>query len=260
MFRTRALALLTGAVLLLVAGRLAGADEKKGVDVATKIDKAARGYVGQEFDIELKLISANGSSVVRKMNGKMREDGADDKMLLTITFPLDQKGTRLLSWGHRGSDDDQWLYLPSIKRVKRISATNRSGSFLGSEFAYEDLVNPWDAGRYKHNYVADKTVASHDTWVCERTPKDKNSGYSKEIVWYDKKYMSALRIEYYDRKGKLLKTADFKDYKKYGNKWYADRIVVVNRQTGKSSEMTWKKRSVNVSQSDDAFSPERIQY
>jgi outer membrane lipoprotein-sorting protein len=245
--------------LLSVSQVQARADEKKGMEIGTKIDKAWAGYKSEENDIELELISGNGQSVTRKMHGKGREIASgDEQSIMTIIWPADLKGTRLLTWNHRGKDDDQWLYLPSIERVKRISASGRSGSFMGSEFAFEDLVNAWWVEKFKYDYLRDQKVGSRDTWVVERTPRDKDSGYSKEIAWIDKEYLSALRIDFYDRKGKLLKTADFKQFKKYGNKWRPDRVEMTNRQTGKKSNVIWTSRAMGKSFSDQDFSPDAM--
>lgn len=260
MSQNRTLALIAvGALSLpLWSSRPSWADEKKGTEIGQKIDKAWAGFKSEENEIELELISGNGQKVVRKMRGKGREVSGDEQSVMTFIWPADLKGTQLLTWNHRGKADDQWLFLPSIQRVKRISARSRSGSFMGSEIAFEDLTNMWWFEKYGYNYVRDQKVGPRDTWVVERVPKDKDSGYSKQILWVDKEYLSALRIDFYDRKGKLLKTADFKSFKKYGSKWRADRMEMVNRQTGKKSNVVWKTRKMGVSLTDDEFSPDSL--
>lgn len=260
MTRSRALALVVPVTLglQLVAQPLAGADEKKGLEIGQKVDKAWSGYKTETNEVDLELISASGEKAVRKITGRGQEDGRDEKTIMTITWPADQKGTRLLTWNHRGKDDDQWLYLPSIQRVKRISARGQTGSFMGSEFAFEDLVNVWWAEKYKWKYLKDQKVGARNTWVVERYPVDRDSGYSKQVVWIDTEYLSALRIDFYDRKGKLLKTAMFKDFKKYGNKWRADRIDMNNRQTGKKSAVVWKSRTMGKPLTGADFSPDSL--
>ena len=257
MARNRALVMvvpcLVGAQVLVP--RLASADEKKGKEIGLKIDKAWSGYASEESEIELELISATGTSVTRKMRGKMREVGSDEQAAITITWPADTKGTRLLTWNHRGKADDQWLFLPSIKRVKRISARGQTGSFMGSEFTYEDLVNTWWIEKFKYDFVRDQKVGARDTWVVTRIPNNRDSGYSKQVLWIDKEYLSALRIDYYDRKGQLLKTAMAKGFKKYGSKWRPNRIEMVNRQTGKKSNVSWASRSFGKSLAEGDFNP-----
>ncbi len=260
MTRRRALALVVpGALgLQLLSQHPAVAGDDKGTDIGRKVDQAWSGYKSEEIDLDLELISASGETITRRMQGRMREDGADEQSLLTITWPADQKGTRVLTWNHRSKDDDQWLYLPSIQRVKRISARGQTGSFMGSEFSYEDLVNLWWLEKFEYKYVRDQQVGSRDTWVVERTPRDRDSGYSNEMLWIDKEYLSALRIDFYDRKGALLKTASFKAFKKYGDRWRADRVEMVNRQTGKKSNVVWKTRTWGKSFSEDDFSPNAL--
>lgn len=244
--------------LHLLAGDAASAGDDKGKQIGLEIDKAWSGYESEENDLDLILISASGDRVTRKMHGKMREQGSGEQTLTTITWPADQKGTHLLTWNHRSKDNDQWLYLPSIQRVKRISSRGQSGSFMGSEFAYEDLVNVWWIEKYDYKFVRDQKVGKRDTWVVERYPRDKDSAYSKQIVWVDKEYLSALRIDFYDRKGKLLKTASFKAFKKYGDKWRADRVDMLNRQSGKKSSVIWKQRRMGKTFSDDDFDPSSL--
>lgn len=256
MTRRIALALIVPGALGLqsLAATPAHADAK-GADVGKKVDTAWGGYKSEESDIELELIDAGGQKVVRKMRGKAREEGSDEQSVFTIIWPADLKGTRLLTWNHRSKDNDQWLYLPSIKRVKRISARGQSGSFMGSEFSYEDLVNFWWLNKYDYAFVKEMKVGPRDTWVVERTPKSKDSGYSKQIMWIDKEYLSALKCDFYDRKGKLMKTAMWKSWKKYGgNKWRSDRVEMTNKQTGKKSNAIWKSRTWGKSYSDDEFS------
>ena len=251
--RTRAL-LISAACSQLVAIQLAGADEKRGLEIGTKVDNAFSGYKGDESAIELELINAEGDRVTRKMTGWLFESGATEKALFTITWPADQKGIHLLTWDYRDREDDQWLYLPSMKRIKRISARGRTGSFLGSEFSYEDMMRPWAVEKYRFNHLRDQKVGSRQTWVIEAFPRDKYSGYSKQIVWVDAKYVAPLRIDYYDRKGKLLKSATFKQYKQYNGRWWrAGRIEMVNHQTGKKSNFVWASRALGKSFSDDQF-------
>lgn len=253
--------LIPGAMgLQLVALPVASADKKKGLEIAKKVDKAWVGYKGETMELELELISATGQRVVRKMEGKAREEGTDsEQMKMTITWPADQKGTHLLTWSYRKKYDDQWLYLPSIQRVKRISSKSRSGSFMGSELAYEDLSNTAWVEKFDHDYLRDQKVGARDTWVLDRVPRDKESGYSKQTVWIDKEYLHPIRVEFYDRKGKLLKVGSFKSFKKYGGKWRADRFEVANRQTGKKSNVVWKKRSMGQTYSGEEFLPEELE-
>ena len=260
MTQRRALVLVStwAAAVALLLPQIASAQDKKGQEIGLKLDRAWSGYGGEVNELELILVAGGGKPVKRTLTGKMLEQGAVEKTRTTITWPADLKGTELLTWNHRGSENDQWLYLPSIQRIKRISARGQNGSFMGSEFAFEDLVNVWWIEKYKYKYLRDQQVGPRKTWVVERYPVDRDSSYSKQIVWVDQEYLSPLRIDFYDRKGKLFKTASFGSFKKYGKKWRADRIDMANRQTGKKSSVVWKKRKMGVSIPDEDFASGKL--
>ena len=134
---------------------------------------------------------------------------------------------------------DQWLYLPAIKRVKRISSRNRSGPFMGSEFAFEDLSSQ-ELDKYDYRYLRDEACSVYQCYVIERIPLYDNSGYTRQIVWLDQAELRSIRIQYYDRKDELLKTLDFSGYQEYsGGYWRADKMEMINHQTGKSTTLLW---------------------
>jgi hypothetical protein len=205
------------------------------------------------------LINAHGDQTERKMSSKVlegRDDG--DKSIITFVWPADVKDTRMLTWTHKKGNDDQWLYLPSLKRVKRISSRNKSGSFMGSEFAYEDLGSQ-EIEKYTYAYLKDETVDGRPTQVIQRTPTDKKSGYSKQVVWMDSAYNQAVKIDFYDRKGELLKTFKFAGFSQYGAYWRPDLIDAVNHQTRKRSKLTWSDRKLGMTLKADAFSKDSLQ-
>lgn len=243
---------------LAAAGQGSARAEDKGSEIALKVDKGYSGYKGEEADIELELIAADGAKIVRKMHEKVQEFGKDERGVITIVWPADLKGIRLLTWSYRGKDDDQWLYLPSVQRVKRISSRGKTGSFMGSEFAYEDLVNVYWANKFTYKFVRDQKVGPRDTWVVERFPRSSDSGYSKQLTWIDKEYMLPLRIDFYDRKGQLLKSARLKNITKYNGKWRPDRIEMENHQTGKKSNAVFKSRTMGKTVSEDEFAPGKL--
>jgi hypothetical protein len=163
----------------------------------------------------------------------------------------------MLTWTHKKGSDDQWLYLPALKRVKRITSRNKSGSFMGSEFAYEDLGSQ-EIEKYSHKFVAEESLNGRKTWKLERVPTDKKSGYSKLVTWIDQKYMNAVKVDYYDRRGSLLKTATFSNWKKFGKYWRAAKIEMINKQTRKKSLLVWSNRKLGQSYDDDDFDKDEL--
>ena len=190
--------------MVLTGGLFAETPEEKGVRIATELSVANDGFVGERSQVEMVLINAHGDRTVRKMINEIREkEGDGDQSISTFLWPADVKGTRMLTWSHKTGDDDQWLYLPALKRVKRISSRNKSGAFMGSEFSYEDLGSQ-EVEEFHHKFLEDTQVDGRDVWKLERVPVSKRSGYSKEVGYFDKEYMNPLRIEYYDRKGRVV--------------------------------------------------------
>ncbi len=231
--------------------------EARGTLIANELEKANDGFQGEESDMEMVLIDAYGAKTTRLMAGKILEvPGDGDKSLMTFLNPKDVKGTKMLTHSHKGDDDDQWLYLPTIKRVKRISSSNKSSSFMGSEFSYEDLGSQ-EIDKYNFKWIKDvKFKSGVPGWIVQRIPKA-NSGYSKMIMTISSKYMNPIKMEYYDRKGELLKVASFTAFKSYkvGNKnlWRAGQIHMKNVQTKKESTMQWKQRKLGQGHSERDF-------
>lgn len=227
----------------------------KGLEIAKKIESFNEGYKGEESEMEMTLINAHGDKIVRKMESKVKEEKDDgDKSIITFKWPADVKGTKMLTWTHKTESDDQWLYLPAFRRVKRISSRNKSGSFMGSEFSYEDLGSQ-EVEKYTYKFISEKPGKE---WTIERYPTDKKSGYSKQLVVLDAEKMITKTVKYFDRKGELLKTATFSEPKKFGKYWRSMKIFMENHQTQKKSELIWKNRSLNKSFSSREFTKAKL--
>ena len=214
--------------------------EEKGLAIAVEADKRDSGWKDQKSTLHMILRNRHGQESTRDLHNKTLEvDGDGDKSLIVFDRPRDVKGTAFLSFTHALTPDDQWLYLPALKRVKRISSSNKSGPFMGSEFAYEDISSQ-EVEKYTYKFIRDDSVNGKDVFVFERYPQYKNSGYTRQIMWLDKEMYMPVRVEFFDRKDSKLKTLDYHGYKQYLDKyWRADRMEMVNHQTGKSTTLTW---------------------
>jgi outer membrane lipoprotein-sorting protein len=233
-------------------------NDKRGLEIATQADRANSGFVGESSTMEMTIVNAHGDSTRRKMHSIVKEiKGDGDKSRIEFVWPADVKGTRMLTWSHKKGSDDQWLYLPAANRIKRISSRNRSGSFMGSEFSYEDLGSQ-EIEKFSHTFLADEVISGRKVWKNMRRPTEKKSGYSKQIVWLDKEYQNPLKIQYFDRKGDLLKTATFSGFAKHGKFWRPNKIEMINHQTRKRSTLLWKNRKLNVKHDDDEFDKDEL--
>jgi outer membrane lipoprotein-sorting protein len=142
-----------------------------------------------------------------------------------------------------------------LKRVKRISSRNKSGSFMGSEFAYEDIASQ-EVEKYTYKWVRDEVYDGQECFVVDRYPVDrKNSGYTRLETWIDKQEYRPLKVEYYDRKNLHLKTLTIGDYKKYLNRyWRAGTMKMVNHQNGKSTDLVWSNYTFRTGLTENDFS------
>ena len=229
--------------------------EDKGLALAIEADKRNSGYGDSTADMLMILRNKHGQESRRNMRYRTLEAENDGDMSLTIfDSPKDVKGTAFLNYTHKLGDDDQWLYLPALKRVKRINSSNKSGSFMGSEFAYEDIASQ-ELEKYTYKWLRDETYENRDCFVTERYPVDKkNSGYSRQVVWLDRDEYRIWKVEYYDRKNAHLKTLTISGYQQYNEKfWRPDLMFMVNHQTGKNTELQFSNYRFKVGLGPDDF-------
>ncbi len=217
------------------------ADAKKGMDIAKEADKRDNGFGDSKVEMVMTLKNRQGQKSTRYIKTKTLEVRGDgDKSITVFVKPRDVKGTALLTYSHPTGDDDQWLYLPALKRIKRISSSNKSGPFMGSEFAFEDIGSQ-EVDEYSYKYLKTEPCSLGQCFVVEQKPNYKGSGYKKRIAWYGTKEYRLAKIDYFDRKKSKLKTLTYSEYKKYvGKYWRAHKLHMVNHQNGKSTELVFK--------------------
>lgn len=225
-----------------------------GYGLEEKQDQMQSGYIGETREMTLTLVSAQGEESVRKLRFEGQEGiKRHDRSRLTFTHPADMKGAMLLTHEQAEGSDDQWIYLPAVKRVKRIATANQSGSFMGSEFAYEDLVVR-QLDKYEFRYVGDEVIDGKDCYVIERVPRSRDSGYSRIVRWRMKDNLQELRSDYYDRKGELLKRRDMQGHRLIDGYWRVRNIEVTNLQTGRKSRLSFDEVKLKVNLPAERFS------
>jgi outer membrane lipoprotein-sorting protein len=231
------------------------AEEQKGLEISLEAKKRDLGWQDSTADMLMLLRNKQGQESIREIKMKSLEvldDG--DKSLTIFNKPRDVKGTAFLSFSHPVEADDQWLFLPALKRVKRISSRNKSGPFMGSEFAFEDLSS-FEVEKYTYKYLGVDELNGMTNFKVEQYPVDENSGYTRRIVWIDTTEYRIHKIDFYDRKDSMLKTLMFNDYKQYLSKhWRADNQEMINHQNGKSTELKWSNYNFKTGLSDSDFS------
>ena len=229
--------------------------EQTGLRIAQ--DARAREDGFQDFTAQQVMVLRNrqGRESRRQLRVQVLEVAGDgNKSLFVFDEPRDVQGTAFLVHAHREGSDDQWLYLPALRRVKRISSANQSGSFMGSEFAYEDLT-PVEVEKFTYRYLRDEPCGPLTCSVTERVPVNRRSNYSRHLVWRDRDELRIHKIEYYDRKDAHLKTLTLSDYNQHLDRyWRAAEMTMVNHLTGKSTVVTWSDFRFGTGLEDGDFS------
>ena len=213
----------------------------------------------ERLQLVMKLINKRGKERVRRVTQITKTDAdGNEKSLIRFLSPADVKGTGLLTIEHSDRDDDQWLYLPALKKIRRISASDKSDNFMGSDFAYEDLASE-EMENYDYKLLKNETVDGVDCYVIEAVPNNdkekKESGYSKREIWIRKDNFVGIRTKYYDRKGELLKIFRTSDIRMIdgSDKWRAHRMDMENIKTAHKTVLLFSNFVINKGIEDKFF-------
>jgi len=199
----------------------------------------------------------NNVKEARKLRRHSMDKGdGKQKTLTTFLEPNDIKGTALLNWKNKGRSDDQWLYLPALRKMQRIASSGKRKYFMGTDFTYSDLEGE-NLSNYNYNCIEEKKCGKKKCWLIEAIPKDKDkineTGYSKRVLEVRKKRYTTVKVEYYDKKGKLLKTLVNSKWKKFAKKLWRPQKSVMTRHGFHETTMEATDRSVNKAIDDVTF-------
>ena len=233
--------------------------EDRGLQIAKDAKAYDKGFVDFTADMNMTLKNKKGETSTRKIRIRTLEvQGDGDKSMSIFDEPADVKGTAMLTFSHGLEPDDQWLYLPAVKRVKRISSRNKSGPFMGSEFAFEDLGSQ-EVEKYHYKYLRDEACGDYQCYVIERIPAYEYSGYKRQQVWLDKEAYRVIKVDYFDRKDEPLKTLQASDHQQFlGHYWRAGKMEMVNHQNGKSTELEWTNYQFKTGLQDGDFNSQTL--
>lgn len=236
------------------------ASEAKGLQISEETKRRDEGWSDMQAAMQMVLRNKQGQESLREVRMKsleVKDDG--DKSLSVFDEPRDVKGTAFLTFSHPVGADDQWLYMPALAKVKRIASRNKSGPFMGSEFSYEDLAS-FEIEKYRYNWLRDEPCDTDSCFVVEQFPVDENSGYTRRVVWIDSNEYRIRKIDFFDRKNAPLKTLTYSGYQQYeGKHWRPDLMQMVNHQTGKSTDLSWKNYQFKSGLSDADFNQNTLQ-
>lgn len=216
-------------------------DASYGKEIVTEAVFRDDGFADFSSDVTMTLHHANGKQIKRYLTVKSLEVADDGEMRLFIfSKPRDIKGTAVLNHSHILDDDDQWIYLPAFKRVKRISSSNKTGAFVSSEFSYEDLTS-MEVDKFSYHYIGEDTLDGLPVFVVEMAPAYQDSGYTRQVAYIDQAEYLFRKIEFYDLDNTLSKTLSLQDYNQYLEQfWRPSTTLMVNHQNNNQTVMKWE--------------------
>ncbi len=246
--------------LALCAPTLAAAGEPTADEIMKKAWLTSK-LSGSELISTLTIMNKKGDKRVRKTASvsKLYDEGKTEKRLIRFLSPPDVKGTGLLSYDYEKKDDDIWFFLPSLRKTRRIVASEKSKAFMGSEFTYADITPP-SVEDFKYKLLKTEQADGVKCWVIQAEPRTaavrKEVGYSKRVGWLGQKDYVVRKAETYDLKGKKLRILTATGIKKIEgteDRFRPTKLVSKNQQNGRSSEMIIKKIKLRADIPDKYF-------
>ncbi|NHB69889.1 outer membrane lipoprotein-sorting protein [Perlabentimonas gracilis] len=203
--------------------------------------------------LTMTLTNNRGEQRVRTLKQFIKDDGKMEKKIMFFVAPADVKNTSFMNWSYTdGRSDDQWIYLPALKRTKRISSDGKSDNFMGSDFTYDDLGDR-HPNQDNHKLLHEETIEGKDCYVVESTPKEDDYMYSKTITWVMKDNYLGLKREFYDDREKLLKVLTIKKYDKVDGFWTILETEMHNVQKDHRTNMKFTDVQKNKGISNSKF-------
>jgi hypothetical protein len=205
--------------------------------------------------MKMELVNKRGSKRQRSMLSYSKDYGKDKKSIMFFEQPADVKGTGFLTWDYEDENktDDRWLYLPAMKKTRRISGNSaKKEYFMGSDFTYDDMGNR-NVDEDDHKLLRTEITNDHDCWVIESTPKDKSEIYSKRIIWIRKDNYMLIRVEYCDKQVEIMKELEVNEMKEIDGYWTSTRMTMNNHQRNHKTIISIESIEYDIPVEDNLF-------
>lgn len=200
---------------------------------------------------KMALLDAGGNQEIRslrKYSKKLNDD--ESRFLLVFDSPKAIKGTALLTWINAETENDQWMYLPAQKRLQRIAKGSKKGYFMGTDFTYEDM-EPEDSDNFDYTIVRSEKISNLDCWVIKAEPNNeetlKASGYKWRLLYVLKKYFFTVKIDFFDKQEKMIKTQiNGKLVRIDGQRYRTNKAVMTNHTTNHKTVIETASREIDI--------------
>lgn len=244
----------TFATACLIMGNVAAQEATDGLTIIENVYNRPQPQ-DQQGVLTMTLINSRNEERIREIKQFIKDDKTVEKKIMFFLSPADVRNTSFMNWSYseNGRDDDQWIYLPALKRIKRISSEGSSDYFMGSDFTYDDLGDRRPAEDV-HKRLREETINGIQCYVVESIPRESEYMYSKTVTWIDTKKWIGVRKEFYDEDGNHLKTLTVKESKKIGDYWMITNSEMYNLQKNHRTQMHLKDITVDQGINDSQFS------
>ena len=245
---------------VLLAAYSVDAQTLSGRDIVKKVKDNPDGNT-RYAKMDLVLEKANGSKRERKVESWAMDIGEDTKTMMFFTYPGDVKGTGFRTWNYddTGKDDDKWLYMPALKKTRRISgSSSKTDYFMGTDFTYDDMGDR-NIDEDDHKLLREEKCNGFDCYVVESVPKDKREIYSKRISWIRKDCFMGVKVEYYDKLGALHRVLNISDIKQVQGFWTRGKMVMENVQTKHKTVITFSDMKYDLKIDSEMFNVAKLE-
>lgn len=253
MFRTRNLIHIFIVFLFCISAVSIQGAELTGREIMIKVDERPDGD-DQRSIMKMTLVNKRGKTRERALLMYSKDYGKDSKSLMYFQSPGDVKGTGFLSWEYDDpeKDDAQWLYLPALKKSRRISSSSENDYFLGTDFTFDDMGDR-SVDEDTHTLLKEEEVGGHLCWVVESKTKDKDYMYSKRVGWIRQDSLSAVKIDFYDKRGSLLKVLTASDIREQDGIWTHHKMEMNHIQKNHKTIIEIEEVEYNTGVKDSLF-------
>jgi outer membrane lipoprotein-sorting protein len=212
-------------------------------------------------DITMTLINKNGSERVREISIKSKEDNGMNKSIMHFNSPADVKGTGFLMIESESGESDMWLYLPELKKVRKIVSSSKDDSFMGSDISYNDMEDK-PISDYTYNRYEDEIINNEDCYVVEAVPADesvkKDTGYGKIIYWISKDKLIPLKALFFNTKGDYFKNMNIQNIQDFSGTWIPTHIEVEDVKKQHKTVMELKDIKIDTNPADSFFTQQYL--
>lgn len=246
-----------GGVSILSSVPVAAQDATvRGRAIVEEVERRSQGYGDLEAELLMTILDGDRQTI-REMHVRALESEDGDRTRMTLKRPADLAGTEFLSALDRDGGRNQWIYLPTARRVRRIGGAQATDEFLGSHFTYDDLTPPNIAG-FTYRWIREEDIEGHAGALVERISIDERDQFPRQLLWIDTDRYVLKRVEFFTSAGERLRVLGIDQYQQVGGFWLAGKMTMAHVSDGGSTVLDWSDMRVGVGLSPRDFDPSRL--